>query len=169
MEAEGESPSLRSLAEEYGANYGTLRNRSSREGWEEQRREWQARISKGRIAGSEAMAVVSREAIVRSPAGAVRAVDLLLQRIEALLDDADVALSPKDLANLAAAIERAVRVQGSLKGEMLQALSVLEARGALPRAYTIAVAEAIEEMAAAFEERVERAFAACAEVEMEDV
>lgn len=91
--------SYRELSQKYGVHYTNIAKRAKKEDWQQQRKQ-QANATQTKM-----IQAVERRKVDRA-AKLMDVSDLLLQKIEALVDDLDVMdASPKDIRSLSAAIK----------------------------------------------------------------
>lgn len=97
--------SYRELSQKYGVHYTNIAKRAKKEDWQQQRKQ-QANATQTKM-----IQAVERRKVDRA-AKLMDVSDLLLQKIEALVDDLDVMdASPKDIRSLSAAIKDIKEIQ----------------------------------------------------------
>lgn len=97
--------SYRELSQKYGVHYTNIAKRAKKEDWQQQRKQ-QANATQTKM-----IQAVERRKVDRA-AKLMDVSDLLLQKIEALVDELDVLdASPKDIRSLSAAIKDIKEIQ----------------------------------------------------------
>ena len=97
--------SYRELSQKYGVHYTNIAKRAKKEDWQQQRKQ-QANATQTKM-----IQAVERRKVDRA-AKLMDVSDLLLQKIEALVDELDVMdASPKDIRSLSAAIKDIKEIQ----------------------------------------------------------
>lgn len=135
-----ESPNLRQLADKYSISHGALRNRKSRERWDEDRDDRQEALASAKIEQS-----YRDDRLARMSIGLVRAAYEELELIFEDRRDSDIRFKTNEIFNVAKSLELLQRVTAEANGEVSEAIEVLIRHGVVPNDRLPQIGAALEE------------------------